>query len=77
MKLKSCILSERMWGNFLFYDFYPKLHNLATRGQNSGIFTIFGHISVIFEDFLTEKIFFYEFREWHLVLEDAGFFCVL
>ena len=40
---------------FYFMTFIPKLHILATRGQNSGILTIFGHISAILEDFLTEK----------------------
>ena len=35
-------------------NFIPKLHILATRGQKSEILTIFGHISAILEDFLTE-----------------------
>ena len=40
----------------LFYlmNFIPKLHILATRGKKSEILTIFGHISAILEDFLTE-----------------------
>ena len=40
--------------SFYFINFIPKLHILATRGQHSGILTIFGHISAIWEDFLTE-----------------------
>ena len=39
---------------FYFMTFIPKCHILATRGQNSGILTIFWHISAVFEDFLTE-----------------------
>ncbi len=39
---------------FYFMSFFPKLHILATRVKKSGFFTIFGHISAILEDFLTE-----------------------
>ena len=39
---------------FYFMNFIPKLYILATRGKKSGILTIFGHISAILEDFLTE-----------------------
>ena len=41
----------------LFYimNFIPKFHILGTRGKQIVIFTIFGHISAVLEDFLTEK----------------------
>ena len=34
--------------------FITKFHILATKVKKSGIFTIFVHVSVILEDFLTE-----------------------
>ena len=40
--------------NFFFMTVIPKLHILATRGKKVDFFTIFGHISAILEDFLTE-----------------------
>ena len=39
---------------FYFMTIIPKLHILATRGKKMFFFTIFGHISSILEDFLTE-----------------------
>ena len=52
---KSCTWPLRTWWNFFYFmTFIPKLHILATRGQTSGISTIFGHISAILQDFLTK-----------------------
>ena len=52
--------------------FIPKLHILASRGQNSGILTMFWHISAILEDFLTEKKKMNNIKKLHLVIEDVG-----
>ena len=40
---------------FYFFTFIPKFHILAPRSKKSENVTIFGHISGILEDFLTEK----------------------
>ncbi len=45
---------EDMVKLFYFMILIPKLNILATRGKKGGFFTIFGHISAILEDFLTE-----------------------
>ena len=44
-----------MLQNFKKLTLIPKLHTLATRGEKSSIFTIFGRILAILEDILTEK----------------------
>ena len=44
-----------MLQNFKKLTLFPKLHILATRGEKSSIFTIFGRILAILENFLTEK----------------------
>jgi len=40
---------------FYFMTFIPKFHILAPRSKKSRNFIIFGQISAILEDFLTEK----------------------
>ena len=46
---------EDMAKLFYFLTFIPKFHILAPRSKKSENVTIFGHISGILEDFLTEK----------------------
>ena len=50
--------------------FIPKFHILTIRGKKSGILTIFGHVSAILEDLLTEKEKNGKTKKLHLVLED-------
>ena len=45
---------ENMAKHCYFITFILKIHILAPGGKKTEIFTIFGHISAILEDFLTE-----------------------
>ena len=53
--LRFFFFSQEMLQNFKKLIFIQKLHIMATRGEKSCILTIFGCISAILEDFLTER----------------------